>query len=193
MDNNFTSFMFKNRKFFSISAFAIPIVLKIFLHGRTSMLLLIVGLIIVIMGMALRIYSAGYLWGRHIVTKLEADILCTSGPYAYLRSPLYLGNFIVGVGICISLNEWYGYTLFLINFICMYSIIIPYEERFLQEKFGDVYIKYKANTRRLLPKLKGYKSSMKLNTNYKLAIWSEKFYLIILVMIFIIFYLLFVM
>jgi len=192
MDNRIPVFVFKNRRFAPIAAFMVPMVLKFYLRGSTTLLLFIVGLIIVVLGMAFRICSAGYLLGRHTVTEVQSDFLCTSGPFAYIRNPLYLGNFVVGIGLCISLNEWYAYTIFIIEYACLYSIIIPYEGRFLQERFGNAYLEYKAHTGTFLPRLKGYKGGKKLHPDYKLGFASEIRYLIILVTAFIIIYLLFV-
>jgi len=46
-------------------------------------------------------------------------------------------------------NEWYAYTLFMLSYGFVYSIVIPYEQGFLQEKFGDAYLEYKAHTGKL--------------------------------------------
>jgi protein-S-isoprenylcysteine O-methyltransferase Ste14 len=192
MDDRIAAFVFRNRRFFSIAAFVVPMVLKFYLHGTTSLLLLIVGAIVAAVGIGFRVYSAGYLWGRHIVTEIESDFLCTSGPFAYIRNPLYLGNFVVGIGLCISLNEWYAYGIFLLEFVYLYSVIIPYEERFLEEKFGNAYAQYKARTGTFLPKRKGHQSGEKLLPNYRLGFASEVSYIIILVIAFAIFYFFFV-
>lgn len=192
MDDRIAAFVFRNRRFFSIAAFVLPMVLKFYLHGTTSLLLLIVGAIVAAVGIGFRVYSAGYLWGRHIVTEIESDFLCTSGPFAYIRNPLYLGNFVVGIGLCISLNEWYAYGIFLLEFVYLYSVIIPYEERFLEEKFGNAYAQYKARTGTFLPKRKGHQSGERLLPNYRLGFASEVSYIIILVIAFAIFYFFFV-
>ncbi|NQT82824.1 isoprenylcysteine carboxylmethyltransferase family protein [bacterium] len=192
MDNRIPAFVFRHRRFVPIATLMLLVILKICLHGTTSLLMLIAGALIVASGMGFRIYSAGYLWGRHTVTEVESDFLCASGPFAYIRNPLYLGNFAVGMGVCVSLNEWYAYAIFIAEYAFLYSIIIPYEERFLEEKFGDAYAEYKARTRRFLPRLKGYKGGARVSPNYKSGAASEKYYLVILGMTFILFYLLFV-
>lgn len=184
--------MFKNRRYFNISTLILSIALKFYLHRTTTLLLFITGFTIVTAGMAFRMYSASYLLGRHIVTKMEAAFLCTSGPFSYIRNPLYLGNFIIGTGLCITFNEWYGYAIFFIEYICMYSIIIPSEERFLQKKFSNSYVMYKKHTRRFLPGVNAYKGDTEIRPEYKIGILSEKHYVIILIITFMIFYLLFV-
>lgn len=192
MNSKFSGFVFRTRGLYIFAVLIVSLVLKFYLHGTTPLLFFAVGLVIMVAAQAFRTYSASYLWGRQAVTEIEAEFLCTSGPYAHLRNPLYLGNFLIGVGVCIAINEWYAYTLFIISYGLIYSVVIPYEERFLQEKFGDVYVEYKAHTGRLIPRLKGYEGDVKVNPNYKAGILGEIHSPIVLAVIFTIIYLLFV-
>ena len=156
------------------------------------MQLILAGMIIVGAGIVFRMYSASYLFGRHIETEIGAEFLCTSGPFAYIRNPLYLGNFIIGLGMAVSLNEWYGYALFFGQYTLVNSFLIPYEERYLFDKFGHVYTDYSTQVRRFLPRLRGYKGQTKVIPKYKLGVLSEKFHLLVLVLAFLIFRFLFV-
>jgi len=192
MTSRFSAFVFRNRKFFSTGVLIFLIVLKICLRGTTSLSLIIIGAAIIGAGIAFRMYSASYLWGKHIVTEIEAEFFCTSGPFAYMKNPLYFGNFIIGLGACVAFNEWYGYTVFLAEYAFRYSVVTSYEEKYMQDKFGDDYAEYKAQTRRFLPKLKAYKGGKKTTPNYKLGAWSEKYHVLILLTSLIIFYIFFV-
>ena len=173
-------------------ALAVSTGIKYFLGGTTTLPLLILGLFVLAVVQAFRMYSASFLWGRQAVARVEADFLCTSGPYAYVRNPLYVGNFLIGIGLCIAINEWYAYVLFIVSYVAVYSIVIPYEERFLEEKFGDAYREYKANTGKLLPKLKGYKSGVNVTPNYRAGILGEIHVPIILAIFLFVIFLLFV-
>jgi len=192
MNNKFAAFVYRTRGIYMFIALVVSIVFKFYLNGTTPLSFFIVGVITMVVVQTLRMYSASYLWGKQAVTKPAADFLCTSGPYAYIRNPLYLGNFIIGIGICIAINEWYAYLLFTISYVFVYSIVIPYEERFLQEMFGDVYLEYKAQTGRLIPRLKGYKCDVKVIPNYKAGVLGEIHVPIILAIISIVIYVLFV-
>ena len=88
MDNKIPAFVFRNRPVFSVGVLVASIILKCCLHGTTSLLLYIIGLVIVVVGILFRMCSIGYLLGKHTVAKLEANFLCTSGPFAYIRNPL---------------------------------------------------------------------------------------------------------
>lgn len=173
-------------------ALAASMGIEFYFGGTTTLQLLILGLLVMAVVQAFRMYSASYLWGRQAVSHVEADFLCTSGPYAYVRNPLYLGNFLIGISLCIALNEWYAYVLFVISYVSVYSIVIPYEERFLEEKFGSAYTEYKAHTGRLLPKLNGYKGNTKVIPNYRAGILGEIHVPIILGVFLVVIYLLFV-
>jgi protein-S-isoprenylcysteine O-methyltransferase Ste14 len=192
MNNKIPALIFKYRRFFSVKALTIGIFLKHYLKGTTSIQLILAGIIIVGAGMAFRMHSAGYLFGRHIETEIGASFLCSSGPFAYIRNPLYLGNFIIGIGVAVSLNEWYGYALFFVQYALVYSFLIPYEERYLLEKFGDVYADYSIHVRRFFPRLSSYKGPNKVIPKYKQGILSEKYHMLILVLAFLIFRFLFV-
>jgi len=173
MKDKFSAFVFRTRGLYMFIALAISIVIKSYSGGTTTLPFFIVGVIMMAVVQAFRMYAASYLWGRQAVVKVEADFLCTTGPYGYFRNPLYLGNFLIGIGLCIAIDEWYTYALFISSYVFVYSIVIPYEEKFLQEKFGDVYVEYKAHTGRLMPKLRGYKGSQKVIPNYKAGVLGE--------------------
>jgi len=173
MRHKFSAFVFRTRGVYMFITLAASMVIKFNLGGITTLPFFVLGLLIMAVVQTFRMYTASYLWGRQAVAKIEADFLCTVGPYAYIRNPLYLGNFLIGIGLCIAINEWYAYALFILSYVFVYSIVIPYEERFLQDKFGDVYVEYKAHTGRLMPRLKGYKGGIEVIPNYKAGVLGE--------------------
>lgn len=173
MNYRFSAFVFRTRGLYMFVALAISMVIKYYLSGTTVFPLFLVGLLTMVVVQAFRMYAASYLWGRQAVTEIEADFLCTAGPYAYVRNPLYLGNFLIGLGLCIAINEWYAYALFTLSYVAVYSVVIPYEEKFLQEKFGDIYVDYKAHTGRLIPRLRSYKGGREVIPNYKAGVLGE--------------------
>ncbi len=189
---DFSSFIFANRRFISSGALVICLALKWALGGRSNLTLWAVGAGVVVLGLLFRVYSAAYLCGRHIVTKIEAEQLCVSGPFARVRNPLYIGNFIVGVGCVLAFNEWYGWLAFFLEFGLMYSVIIPYEERFLSGKFGKSYDDYKAATRRFFPRLKAYPKCTETTPLFGKAAWGEKFHALVLAAAFALLFFLFV-
>ena len=191
MKKHLPELVFCYRRYFSILALLIPLIIKILFSGKTNLSLYIAGLLVVLAGILFRIYSAGYLHGKHTVTEINADFLCCSGPYSYIRNPLYVGNFLIGTGICISFNEWYGYVIFFAYFVMIYSLIVPFEEQFLTEKFGDVYLEYRKQTTRFFPGYNSYKAKDTVVPLFKPAFIQELPYIAILAAAYISFYFLF--
>ena len=145
MNDKFSASVFRTRGVYMFIALVGSMVLKFYLGGTTTLPLFVGGVTIMAVVQVFRMYAASYLWGKQAVTMIGADFLCTAGPYIYVRNPLYLGNFLIGISLCIAINEWYAYALFIISYAFVYSIVIPYEEKFLQEKFGDAYIEVKSS------------------------------------------------
>jgi protein-S-isoprenylcysteine O-methyltransferase Ste14 len=102
------------------------------------------GAAIALLGLALRAWAAGHL------AKYES--LSTSGPFAYLRNPLYAGTLTVGVGFAVA-GARVGIGLLLVAFFVMlYLPVIEEEENYLRKKFPQ-YAEYERRVPRLWPKL----------------------------------------
>lgn len=65
----------------------------------------------------------------------------TKGIYHYSRNPMYLGMFLVFIGISIASASWV-FLLISIALITLINIEVVYEERFCLEKYGDAYREY---------------------------------------------------
>lgn len=193
MLDKFSRFIFNTRRYYRIILLILGVTLKFFiLQSTTTLLLWVIGFIFVLSGLAFRIHSAGYLHGRHIVTKIEAEFFCASGPYSYIRNPLYLGNFVVDLGIVITFNIWWLFPVYFAEFIFLYSIIIPYEEKFLKKQFGKTYEEYKSQIPAVFPSRKKYKCEEKVIPNRIASFRSELPLIISLVLVYILFFFLFV-
>ena len=74
-----------------------------------------------------------------------APSLCTSGPYAQTRNPLYVGNMLMYVGIVLIAgmpNELFAAIVTAVFFIVQYSLIISLEEETLDKLFREEYSVY---------------------------------------------------
>lgn len=108
------------------------------------------GLIIMLLGQALRFWAAGYI-PKYRTEIIDAPVLVTWGPYKWIRNPLYAGNAVMGLGWALMVG-WYWVAAFVLAFVLLYSmIIIPAEEEFLESKFGDSYREYKKAVPQLIP------------------------------------------
>ena len=68
-----------------------------------------------------------------------AESLNTTGIYSVVRHPLYLGNYIIGLGIMLVLLVWWLPVIYTLAFWLYYERIMFAEERFLLAKFGDAF------------------------------------------------------
>ena len=83
----------------------------------------------------------------------EDHQLITSGPYRYVRHPMYLGIFVYTMGLMmVSLDVLV--VLFFAFTIWVNYRRIPREEQMLIQEFGDEYIEYIKRSGRLLPQLR---------------------------------------
>ena len=101
-----------------------------------------IGLPISILGLLLRGWATG-----HLAKNQE---LATSGPYAYIRNPLYLGTLIVAAGIVIASRNWILAAIFAAVFLLVYLPVIELEEQHLRNIFPG-YSDYASHVHRLLP------------------------------------------
>ena len=79
-----------------------------------------------------------------------ATAIVTEGPYRFTRNPLYIGMTLVYSGITALFNAFPAAMLLPLALAVMRGGVIEREERYLERKFGDEYLAYKARVRRWL-------------------------------------------
>jgi len=93
--------------------------------------------------------------------KVGAPALCSSGPFAHVRNPLYIGNLFVFTGIVLmadASNIWAMLIVTWVFFIIQYALIIDLEEETLIGLFSEEYELYKSNVPQLFPRFSPWKS-----------------------------------
>jgi len=134
----------------------IPIAAVILYNAQLANAYVLLGMALVILGESIRFWAVSYAGGITRATKVGAATLCTAGPFAYTRNPLYIGNMLMYNGIVLiagSSNILTMLTLTWLFFIIQYLLIIDLEEKTLTNLFGNTYINYKENVPRLFPRL----------------------------------------
>jgi protein-S-isoprenylcysteine O-methyltransferase Ste14 len=105
---------------------------------------LAVGLPVSALGLLLRGWATGH---------VEKNIrLAESGPYAYVRNPLYLGTLLVAAGFAIASRRWPLAVLFGIVFVFIYLPAIELEEQHLRTLFPQ-FARYAQRVPALWPTL----------------------------------------
>ena len=76
--------------------------------------------------------------------------LMTSGIYAHVRNPLYLGLSLFYLGVCAIAQSGWMLLLFIPVTAIIRFAVISAEERYLERRFGAQYLDYKQHVRRWL-------------------------------------------
>ena len=79
--------------------------------------------------------------------------------YSILRHPLYLGNYLIWIGISVATFNFSFIVILSLIFWLYYERIIFAEERFLERKFGKDYLKWSTTLPAFFPSLSNFKKS----------------------------------
>ena len=115
--------------------------------ARPTLLSLWAGSGLTTIGLVVRALASGH------VRKNEQ--LTTSGPYAYLRNPLYFGSLLLAAGFAVAALSWWVVAAMILMFIAIYLPVIRSEEEFLRSQFPE-YEEYARQVPRLIPRLRGF-------------------------------------
>lgn len=121
-----------------------------FLAARPLPWSMLAGGLLAAAGLLMRTVASGH------VTKNEA--LTTSGPYAYVRNPLYLGSLVTAAGFAIAARSLWIAAAMIAIFVIFYLPVIGSEEAYLQTRFPEFH-EYKEHVPRLFPRWTPYKDS----------------------------------
>ena len=111
----------------------------------------VVGVILLVAGIAFAIWARIYLgrnWGMPMTKKDEPELV-TSGPYRFVRHPIYSGLLLAILGTALATNIFWLIALAVMGLYFVYSARV--EERLMMTSFPDVYPRYRANTKMLIP------------------------------------------
>jgi len=111
-------------------------------RARPTWVSLVVGAAVAALGLGIRAIASGH------VDKNEE--LAMTGPYAYVRNPLYLGSIVVAIGFAAAARDVVIALLIVVMFVLIYVPTIRSEEQYLETRFGD-YTKYARTVPRLIP------------------------------------------
>ncbi len=103
------------------------------------------------LGIAVRFWAGG-----HVRKDKE---LATTGPYAYVRNPLYVGNVSIALGFCFLSGYVWPFLVFAVLYVWLYLPTLRKEERTLEKLFGDEFRRYRSAVRAMLPRWTPYRRS----------------------------------
>src|SRR5881394_18242 len=140
--------LFRNRSWLPVLFIGVPLLVP----GRMSTAGWIVAAIAIIAGEWIRlagVAAAGTVTRRRSRT---VQRLVTYGIFAWVRNPLYVGNFLIWMGFTIISGVLWFLPIAIVSFAFEYSLIVRYEEGVLESIFGAEYLAYKESTPRWIPR-----------------------------------------
>lgn len=111
----------------------------------------IIGFVIFLLGLSLAIWARVYLgknWGMPMTQKQNPELV-TSGPYAYIRHPIYSGILLAMLGCAFASSLFWLIIFFLAGIYFIYSAFA--EEKLMAKQFPKIYPTYKSRTKMLVP------------------------------------------
>ena len=84
----------------------------------------------------------------HVDPYKPVTAIITKGPFRWTRNPLYLGMAIIQLGIAAAVDGTWIAVLIIPTIAVLNAGVIAREERYLEQKFGEEYLAYKAAVRR---------------------------------------------
>lgn len=133
----------RRRTFFTL---VVPLVLVALARPKAGWLPW--GVIVALAGETVRLWAAG-----HLVKGTE---LTTSGPFAHLRHPLYLGSLLIATGYCLMSGLWFSFPAVWALYALFFLSAMFHEEKALEAAFGDEYRRYEAQIPRFWPRLTSF-------------------------------------
>lgn len=79
---------------------------------------------------------------------LTAQVLITTGPFAWSRNPIYVAGLILWLGWTVFYGSLAVLIGIMVGLLLARFVIVPYEERSLEARFGEGYLQYKRTVRR---------------------------------------------
>ena len=157
----------------------IPFILVMVFFSHPTVASLAIGIIVTGLGEFLRLWGVSIAGSETRTTgAVGGTFLVTTGPFAHVRNPLYLGNLLIYAGIGVmsyALFPWFM-AIALVYFVVQYSLIVSLEEEHLSTAFGDEYHRYRSSVGRFVPRLSKYGggSSEQPGLDWKRGFASEK-------------------
>ena len=155
----------------------IPLVIAVLVLADPTWATFAAGLAIAVVGEAIRFWGVSVAGSATRTTSgVGGDALITNGPFAFVRNPLYLGNFVIAVGLSIMAWAWmpWLFLLVVVLFGVQYMLIISLEEEHLRAEFGASYEHYFRHVPRFVPRTTPYEHRSDAPHNFMAALRSER-------------------
>jgi protein-S-isoprenylcysteine O-methyltransferase Ste14 len=96
-------------------------------------------------------WTLGRNWSGNVTVKVGHELIRT-GPYRFVRHPIYTGMMVAAAGTAIALNQSRGILAFVLLWIS-FTLKRLKEEEFMRQTFGAQYVEYARTTGAIFPLL----------------------------------------
>lgn len=119
------------------------------LFAKPNFIGILIGIVLIFIGEGIRIWAAGHLQ--------KNEVLTVSGPYSYVKNPLYIGTILITTGFCIMADNIYLLAASTLMFCFHY---IPYKKKVegdrLKRLFGERFEDYDQKVPDYIPRITPY-------------------------------------
>jgi protein-S-isoprenylcysteine O-methyltransferase Ste14 len=144
---------FGDRLFQYRGELAVPFLLLAVWLGRPVFGSFVAGIAVSALGELIRLAALRHIGPKSRRTQRTGSHgIVRTGPYAWTRNPLYLGNWVMVLGVLVALDRSWLLAAGVIVVPMYYLAIIKAEERALKVEFGEAYARYLEEVPRLLPR-----------------------------------------
>jgi protein-S-isoprenylcysteine O-methyltransferase Ste14 len=142
-----------------------------------------IGLLIVAAGEGIRLWAVHHIGAISRTRSDRLGPLVATGPFAYVRNPLYLGNILLWAGFAISARLLWLAPIIVVLLALEYHAIVRWEEGLLTKRIGEPYVKYVAGVPRWAPSFRTRRVSESAVTfSWRQTLFSERGTLIAIVL-----------
>jgi protein-S-isoprenylcysteine O-methyltransferase Ste14 len=135
------------------------------------------GALIVAIGEAIRLWAVHHIGAISRTRSDRLGPLVSSGPFALIRNPLYVGNILLWTGFAVSAQLVWLAPIIVVLLTLEYHAIVRWEEGLLAQRIGEPYSQYAARVPRWLPSLSRLPSSPEQAAPVAAAFsWRETFF-----------------
>jgi protein-S-isoprenylcysteine O-methyltransferase Ste14 len=135
----------------------IPFLVVMILFASPTILSITGGLLIVCAGELIRMWGVAIAGSETRTTgPVGGTYLITTGPFSYVRNPLYIGNILMYFGAGVMANTPLLALIALVYFFWQYSLIVSLEEEYLRKTFTEEFIEYCRTVPRFFPTMSRY-------------------------------------
>ncbi len=135
--------------------FVLLVVLVLLPHRPATVLGLVVGAVLAVLGVVLGLAATRFLGSALTPTPVPVDGagLRTSGPYARVRHPIYGAVLLLGTGFTVAVGSWWTVGC-LVTLVAFFVAKARWEDSLLRTRYGAAWRTWASSTGALLPRLR---------------------------------------